>query len=154
MRLMKFDVLRSVGHNIAHSLSSGVSLIVGEYEFYIYGEAAKSPAGYMDVDFLTGTTAGMEPSPALARVIVKLAAALPGICERQGVSVLAFRRLEARYIGAWNGGLLVKVETCDGRSAQDDYSWQNGARPRLPGPRGGTRRKRGCLSRAQSAHDA
>ena len=118
MPLMKFDVLRSVGHNIAHSLSSGASFLVGEYEFDIHGEAAKSPGGYIEVDFLTGTTAGADPSPDLARVIAKLAATLPGLCERQGVSASALRCLKARYLGTWEGGFLVTVETYDGRRAK------------------------------------
>ena len=36
---MKFDELRSIGHNIADSLASGIGLLIGYYQMDIFGEA-------------------------------------------------------------------------------------------------------------------
>ena len=144
---MKFDVLRSVGHNIAHSLSSGVSLLVGEDGFDIHAEASRTREGTIEVDVLAGTVSGGQASPDLARVVAKLAAALPGLCERQGVSASAFRCLRARYLGARDGGFVVVVEDQAGRRAEDDYVGGSGGRPRLLGPRGEARRKKVAVTR-------
>ncbi len=52
---MKFDELRSIGHNIADSLASGTGLLIGIYGTDIFGEASRSPERFITVDFLTGT---------------------------------------------------------------------------------------------------
>jgi hypothetical protein len=49
---MKFGELTSIGHNIAHSLASGIGLMIGMYEMDVFGEAANSPEGYFLVDFI------------------------------------------------------------------------------------------------------
>jgi hypothetical protein len=43
---MKFGELKSIGHNIADSLASGIGLMIGVYEMDIFGEAANSHEGY------------------------------------------------------------------------------------------------------------
>jgi len=40
---MKFDVLRSIGHNIDDSSTSGIGLLIGVCEIDILGEARCSP---------------------------------------------------------------------------------------------------------------
>lgn len=44
-------------------------LLVGCYEVDIFAEAAGSPVGYIEVDFLTGTSSGSPMSPTLTKVI-------------------------------------------------------------------------------------
>jgi hypothetical protein len=66
---MKFDELRSIAHNIADSLASGIGLLIGYYELDIFGEASRSPEGFIVVDFLTGTCRAGAPSESLARAI-------------------------------------------------------------------------------------
>lgn len=146
---MKFAVLRSIGHNIADSLASGIGLMIGEYEFNVFEEAHRGPEGHIEVDFLTGTTSGAHPSETLARVVAKYRAALPDLCRRQGASVLDFRCLTARYGG---GSVIVRsftvtVQDHHGRRAVDDYHGTPGARPLLLGPRGEIRRKRVAVMR-------
>ena len=58
---MKFNELKSIGHNIADSLASGIGLLTGDYDFDVFGEAAGSPEGFILVDLLTGTWAGATP---------------------------------------------------------------------------------------------
>ena len=94
---MKFGILKSIGHNIAESLASGIGLLIGVYEMDIFGEAAAAPEGFMEVDFLTGEASGGRPSCDLAQSLKLYAEALPGLCERHGADISEFRQLTARY---------------------------------------------------------
>ena len=96
---MKHAVLTSIAHNIASSLASGCGLLLCVYDMDVFGEAARSHEGFIEVDFLTGSTSGAEPSSSLARAIRLYADALPGLCERQGGSIADFRRVIARFSG-------------------------------------------------------
>jgi hypothetical protein len=55
---VKFRHLESIAHNVADSLGSGIGMLVGRYEMDIFGEANRSPEGFIVVDFLTGTSSG------------------------------------------------------------------------------------------------
>ena len=96
---MRFGTLKSVGHNIADSLASGIGLMIGVYEMDVFGEAAATPEGFIDVDFLTGDASGGKPSAELARALRLYAQALPDLCQRHGVDVSDFRQLAARFSG-------------------------------------------------------
>src|SRR6185295_16643444 len=96
---MKFGSLKSVGHNIADSLASGVGLMVGVYEVDIFAEALASPERFIDVDFLSGETSGGKVSPKLQNAVKLYAEALPDLCKRHGVDVSDFQQLTARYSG-------------------------------------------------------
>ena len=43
LRLMKFDQLRAIGHNIADSLAGGMGLLIGVYRTDIFDEAGPAP---------------------------------------------------------------------------------------------------------------
>ena len=62
---MKFGELKSIGHNIADSLASGIGLMIGVYETDVFGEARATSAGFIEVDFLNGSTMGGTPSRTL-----------------------------------------------------------------------------------------
>src|SRR5687768_9835920 len=96
---MKFGTLKSIGHNIASSLASGIGLMIGVYEMNVFGEAAAAPEGFIEVDFLTGHSTGGKASPELERVLNLYAEALPDLCKRQGADVSDFVHLSARYWG-------------------------------------------------------
>ena len=74
---MRFGKLRSVGHNVADSLASGIGLMIGIYQMDIFAEAAATPEGYIDVDFLTGLAAGADASSDVVRVAKLYSEALP-----------------------------------------------------------------------------
>ena len=140
---MKHAVLTSIGHNIADSLASGIGLLIGVYEMDVFGEAARSPEAFIEVDFLTGGTSGAMPSPGLARAIQLYAEALPGLCDRQGAAVSDFRRLVARYSGGWSAPrFVVEVEDRLGKTSRDPYIGAPGARPKVLDPLGRVRRDR------------
>ena len=140
---MKFDQLRSIGHNIADSLASGVGLLVGFYEMDVIGEAARSPEGFITVDFLHGTATGGAPSPALARAIALYRDGLAELCAKHGTAPSAFHELDARY---WvdAGGLRIRVTVADqaGHRAVDDYVGSPGKRVRVRDSLGRRRRVR------------
>jgi hypothetical protein len=69
---MKFNELRSIGHNIADSLASGIGLLVGlvgVYEMDVFGEARRNPERCIVVDFLSGKVVEGRASRSLARAI-------------------------------------------------------------------------------------
>jgi hypothetical protein len=142
---MKHAVLTSIGHNISDSLASGIGLMIGVYEMDVFGEAGRSPDGFIEVDFLTGATRGAKPTPFLANAIRLYAEALPSLCERQGVSVADFKRLVARFQRSGtppSPEFIVEVEDRAGKVSHDRYLGVPGRRPRVLDPLGRVRRNR------------
>ena len=128
---MRFGELRSIAHNIADSLASGYSQLVGLYELNVFGEAAANPQGFIEVDFLTGTTIGSPVSAVLGEAIIRFREALPGLCRKHHVSETAFQQLQARYCGkGLSATFVVKVQDIHGRTVVDTYVGYPGARPR------------------------
>lgn len=120
---MKHDELRSIAHNIADSLASGIGLLVGVYEMDIFGEVAKSKEGYIIVDFLNGTTSGGAPSKSLAKAIKLYSEALPDLCERSGASVSFFQSLTAHYSSdAIERYVTITIEDKNSRQSTDEYA--------------------------------
>ncbi|MGE3149922.1 MAG: hypothetical protein AB7K04_12735 [Pseudorhodoplanes sp.] len=129
---MKFGELKSIGHNIADSLASGIGLMIGVYQMDVFGEAAASPEGYIEVDFLTGAASGGKPSSALARAFCLHAQALPDLCKRHGVEASDFRQLTARFSMTWLvRRFVVTVEDQEGRVSTDHYEGVPGKRPKV-----------------------
>ena len=120
---MKHDDLRSIAHNIADSLASGIGLLIGHYAMDIFGEAAKSKEGFVTVDFLNGTTEGGTLSASLAKAIKLYSEALPNLCEKQHSSLEYFKSLTARYSSdALDRRVVVTVEDKNGRCSTDEYT--------------------------------
>jgi hypothetical protein len=117
--------------------------MIGVYDMDIFGEAARSDEGYIEVDFLAGSTSGAPPSPSLAQAIRLYADALPGLCERQGADVGDFRRLVARYSGSFpNLYFVVEVIDQGGKASRDRYVGNPGTRPKTVDALGRVRRTR------------
>ncbi|MHB9841539.1 hypothetical protein Q8F57_042780 [Paraburkholderia terrae] len=66
---MKIGELKSLGHNIADSLASGIGLMIGAYDIDVFVEAAAGPEGFIIVNFLDGTAFGSPVSAKLQRAI-------------------------------------------------------------------------------------
>lgn len=140
--IMKFDELRAIGHNIADSLASGIGLLIGYYQMDIFGEAGRSPEGFITVDFLTGTCPVGTPSQSLARAIALYKDALSDLCTRHGTSISAFRELTARYsVDAYGTRFIVTTEDQQGHRSTDDYVGVPGRRPKVIGHLGRVRHK-------------
>ncbi len=149
---MKFSTLRSVGHNISDSLADGNGFLINHCDMDLFGEIRRSTEGFLEVDFLTGTASGVQPSPSLARALMLYSEALPSLCEKHTISALAFRRLSTRYfVAVRSRHFTVTVEDQEGHRATDTYMGLPGARPKTLDPLGRIRRDRGSLVRVSSA---
>ena len=133
---MRFSALKSVGHNIADSLASGIGLMIGCYEMDVFGEAADGTEGFIEVDFLQGTTSGSPVSRKLLRAICLYSSeALPDLCRKHGVRVNDFKALRARY-GVdlvYGRHFSVTVTHKSGKSSSDRYLGVPGRRMRRRG---------------------
>lgn len=119
---MKFGELKSIGHNIADSLASGIGLMIGVYQTDVFGEAANGPEGYILVDFIAGTSSGAHPSASLAKAISLYAGVLDDLCQRHGMSADAFSELKARYARDASGRrFTVTVQDQNGRRSTDEF---------------------------------
>ena len=129
---MKFGELKSIGHNIADSLASGIGLMIGVYEIDVFGEARTSSAGFIEVDFLNGETSGGAPSKKLQRAIELYRDQLDSLCKRHGTRREIFEVLKARYATDKVYGPFYTVEIADhsGRSATDKFIGVPGRRLR------------------------
>lgn len=136
---MKHAVLTSVGHNISDSLACGMGFLIGLHGTDVFGEAALSPGGFIEVDFLTGTTVG-RVSPSLATAVSRYAEALPELCESQGVAVADFARLSTRYVGSTAHHFIVEVTDRRGRTSRDRYVGLASERPKAVDRLGRVRR--------------
>ncbi len=146
--MAKFGILRSIGHNVADSVGSGVGLLVGVYSMDIYGEAAASPEGYIEINFLTGKTSGSKVSESLGDAIKLYKEGLPRLCTRHGIDVAEFRQLTARYSGQGVlRGFCVTTENSQGRTLIDEYRGMPGKRLKVMDPFGRIRPKNGTGSR-------
>ncbi|MGK9166417.1 hypothetical protein KXR53_08980 [Inquilinus limosus] len=135
--MTKFDELRSIGHNTADSLGSGICFLIGIYDVDVFDEVRNAPEGFITVDFLTGTTSGGRPSQSLARAVTLYRDALAGLCEKHGTNPSAFRKLTARYSVDWCGpSFAVTVVDQQGRSSVDRYVGRPGRRPKVLDPLG------------------
>jgi hypothetical protein len=129
---MKFGILKSIGHNIADSLACGPGLMVGVYSTDIFGEAAATPEGFIEVDFLTGAASGGKSSDDLSQALMLYAKALPDLCKRHGADVSEFRQLTARFSRDHTSvRFTVTVEDQHGRRSTDEYMGLPGRRPRV-----------------------
>lgn len=129
---MKFGELKSIGHNIADSLASGIGLLIGYYETDIFGEASRSPEGFIVVDFLNGTSEGGRPSGSLAQAITLYRHALRNLCFRHGVEASEFKTLKVKFgvHAVYGGHFTVTVEDQKGRQSTDSYVGAPGRRVR------------------------
>mgnify|MGYP001810228156 CR=1 FL=1 len=120
---MRFGELKSIGHNIADSLASGVCLLIGLRQIDVFSEASGSAEKFILVDFLAGTTDGADPSKELASAVSLYRDALGDLCRRHGVEASAFKTLTARYgvDRVYGPYFTVTVEDQMGRRSVDHY---------------------------------
>ncbi|MGZ3236826.1 MAG: hypothetical protein ACXU8A_05555 [Burkholderiaceae bacterium] len=129
---MNLGKLKSLGHNVADSLASGIGLLIGMYEMNVFAEAAASDEGYINVDFLNGTTTGSRTSPSLSRAICLYRQALPALCAKHGLNPAEIKTIEAHFgtDSAYGPHFSVTVESVDGKRSTDRYIGVPGRRLR------------------------
>jgi len=113
-------------------MASGLGFVIGYYQMNVFGEAASSPAGVIEVDFLNGKITQGEASASLAKAASLYAAALPDFCKRHRADVGDFKRLSARFSRDPLGPRFsVTTTSQSGRSVTTDYFGVPGARARI-----------------------
>jgi hypothetical protein len=127
---MKFAALKSIGHNIADSLASGIGLPIGPFMTDVCAEAARSSTGYITVDFLAGRANEGETSDALQEAITRYGEYLPKLCTSHGADVRAFKTLTARFgvDRVYGYHFAVTVEDQNGKRSDDQYVGRPGKR--------------------------
>jgi hypothetical protein len=129
---MKHDVLRSIAHNLAASLASGIGLLIGVYELNVFGDARRSPGGLITIDFLHGVVADGRPSRQLADAVRRYRDALPGLCKRHGASVADFAELTVQYSATPIASrFLITVTDQNGRQSSAEYDGFDGQRVKM-----------------------
>ena len=120
---MKFSELRSIGHNIADSLGSGIGLLIGVYEIDVYGEACRAPGGAITIDFLTGKCVDATVSQSFADAVARYKDGLTDLCAKHGVPASSFCELTARYSVDKQCGWFITVTVSDhhGHRSIDEY---------------------------------
>ncbi|MBK4215464.1 hypothetical protein JJJ17_05940 [Paracoccus caeni] len=120
---MKHGDLRSVAHDIADSLASGVSLMTGAYDLTIFDDAARSEGGMLTVDLLCGKVVNGQPSRALIDAVARIPAEFDRLCRARGASKADCRRAMAYfYYRRVDHGITLVVEDSRGKVTETDYS--------------------------------
>ncbi|MES2973239.1 MAG: hypothetical protein V4757_06500 [Pseudomonadota bacterium] len=129
---MKLGHLKSVGHNIADSLASGMGFMIGVYQTNVFAEASGEDDGFVAVDFLNGSTTGTTVSESFRRAVSLYRDALPELCLKHSVDPAEFRKLEVRYgtDPVYGPHFTVNVESRTGKQSSDQYVGVPGKRLR------------------------
>lgn len=144
---MKFDQLRSIGHNIADSLADGHGFLVGHYFMDVFAEAAMTPERAIEVDFLTGKSHNSVVSHDATEVFRLYGEKLADFCRKHGASRSDFYQLTGRFFAENPRRFVVTVQDQHGRQVTDEYIGLPGKRIRVLDPLGRVRRQRGHVVR-------
>jgi hypothetical protein len=120
---MKLGELKSLGHNIADSLASGMGLLIGVYQMDVFAEAASEEEGFVVVDFIAGSTSGTNVSAGFRKAVCLYREQLPKLCAKHGIEPSELTTLVARYGTDPVHGehFTVTVEGINGKRSVDRY---------------------------------
>lgn len=124
---MKFGELESIGHNIAHSLASGIGLMIGYFVTDIIEEAAAKSDRCLEVDFLAGRISSGHGSATLKQAVELYSRALDELCTRHGTTRSAFTELKVRYCATGvPHKFTVTIQNEHGRSSVKEFAGFDG----------------------------
>jgi hypothetical protein len=93
---MKHGQLCAIGHNLADSMASGLAFVIGYHPVDVFGEAAASSGGLIEIDFLRGSIIRGAPSLDLSSAL-RFADRLPSFCNENGADVSDFTALSVTF---------------------------------------------------------
>ena len=126
---MKHRSLHSVAHNLAASLSGGISFVIGHYSLDVYSVAAANSDGSILIDFLNGTVESEASDPELSAAILLFKNKFPAFCEKHGVSASDYRALLVRYFAiSIDCKFVVTIEDRRGKRSSKEYMGDIGNR--------------------------
>jgi hypothetical protein len=141
---MKHRELRAIAHNMADSIASGCSLLMGGYDFDVFADAARSEGGAVAINFLNGEVVEGQASQELRDTLTRAPEAVAKLCAGCGASPEAFRELTARFWSDHVGPrFAVTVEDSAGRRSTIEYEGRPGRRVDILDPLGRRRPKPG-----------
>jgi hypothetical protein len=119
---MKHDRLCAIAHNFADSMASGLGFVVGYCPTEVFEEAATSPGGVIEIDFLRGHVVRGRASQGLESAAVIFGQAFPNFCKKNGVEATDFRIFLAAFDarGGRRRATLI-VEDSNGRRSLTEY---------------------------------
>ena len=126
--MARHGTLHMVAHNLADSLSGGLSFVLGMREVHLWADARRDPQGIV-IDLLTGAADG-PASDDTQRVARAAASAFPGFCRRHGVRVSDYALCHVRFV-APGKRIEVTVEDARGRRSVRHYAGWPGRVVRL-----------------------
>ena len=97
---MKHNELCAIAHNVADSMASGLALIIGYHPVDVFGEAANSSDGLIEIDFLRGMVLRGVPSENLRLAALRFAERLPSFCHENGADISDFEALSVTFEAA------------------------------------------------------
>ncbi len=125
---MRFGELKSIAHNFAHSIASGIGLPIGIYGYDIFGEAQASADGYIEIDFIASRIYGGATSRVLTEALREYKTWLPTLIAKHGAEASDFAQLTVRFAMDVVQGPYFTVSITDmkGRSDKSTYSGYGG----------------------------
>jgi hypothetical protein len=138
---LKHDKLRSIAHNVAYSLASGESVMIGVFDVNVFAEARTTSNGSLTVDFVSGKVLDGETSKRLAEAVRLFREVLPSFCKTHGASIEDFREFGARY-HADSSRFLIMIEDQRGKRSSTEYDGFSGRRALVTDGLGRVRKKR------------
>jgi hypothetical protein len=130
-------------------MASGLSIAVGYYQTEVFKEAAASPEGVVEIDFLHGIVVRGHPSQQLKNAAVIFGQAFPSFCKKNGADVADFQSFLAAFDA--KGGrrrTVLTVADLNGRRSVTEYDGVPLKRLRVLDTLGRIRRKTRQIEKA------
>jgi hypothetical protein len=132
---MRFGELKSIAHNFADSISSGLCLPIGvgddpsgDYAYNLFEDVQASPEGYIEIDFITGALSGAKPSRRISDALVRYRHWLPELAIKHGGDASEFHQLTVRFGVDRVYGEHFTVSITDGKGRSDTTIYSGGRR--------------------------
>jgi hypothetical protein len=120
---MRFGELKSIAHNFADSISSGIGLPIGTYGYDIFGEAQASADGYIEIDFIASQVYGGATSRVLTDALRQYKAWLPTLAAKHGAELSYFKQLTVRFAVDKVHGPYFTVSISDAKGRSDTTTY-------------------------------
>ncbi|UCI08239.1 hypothetical protein [Mesorhizobium sp. B1-1-8] len=146
---MKHGRLCAIAHNFADSMASGLGFVVGYCQTEVFEEAAASPGGVIEIDFLRGNVVRGCPSHQLENAAATFAGAFPTFCKKNRAEVTDFESFLAAFDA--RGGrcrAMLTVVDRNGRRSVTEYDGVPLKRLRVLDTLGRIRRKTRQIEKA------
>ncbi|MBZ9683734.1 hypothetical protein LB516_16820 [Mesorhizobium sp. CO1-1-7] len=146
---MKHDRLCAIAHNFADSMASGLGFVVGFCQTEVFEEAAISPGGVIEIDFLRGRVVRGRASQRLESAAITFGQAFPDFCKKNGAEATDFQSFLAAFDarGEWRRAMLTVVDS-KGRRSLTEYGGVPLKRLRVLDTLGRIRRKTRQIEKA------